>query len=152
MTDIRDLSPDDTSLVLQVDLPARQADVMAAWTDPQRLTRWWPPRAELDPQPGGAYALTWPDQGWTLRGRILELTAQAIAFTWRWDHRPELPDRTVRVTVAAGRVPASSVLSLHHGPYDGSQRDLVNRAEHVAGWRYFLDRLAGTLSVNAEAE
>ncbi len=151
MSNVRDLSPNDATLVLQIDLPAGATEVMAAWTDPELLTAWWPARATFDARPGGSYAFGWPDQGWWLRGRVIALTATHLAFSWRWDHRPELPDRAVRVTVELGARAGSSTLCLEHGPYDATELDQTDRGHHEAGWRYFLDRLATTLGESSLA-
>lgn len=152
MSTVRDLSVDGAALRLEVDLPAGPTEVLACWTDPARLVTWWPPIAMFDARPGGGYAFGWPEQGWWLRGDVTELTAGSLVFTWRWDHRPELPDRVVRVSVAPGPTPATSVLRLEHGPYTTTELDQADRAEHDAGWRYFLDRLAGSLGTRSPTE
>ena len=146
------ISPRTHALLLEMELPARVTEVMAAWTDPERLTRWWPTTAAFDARSGGSYTFAWPDQGWWLRGHVTELTATSLAFSWRWDHRPELPDRTVRVSVAPGPTAASSVLSLEHGTYDATELDQTDRAHHEAGWRHFLDRLSATLGEPSHPE
>src|SRR6476646_7753076 len=48
------------------DVSPRQ--LFAYWTQPEFLQQWWPPEAEVDLRPGGAYRLSWPSMEWTLRG------------------------------------------------------------------------------------
>src|SRR3954451_2210633 len=80
---------------------ARPDDIWRLWTEPGGLTRWWPDEAEVDPVARTLH-LSWPPMEWHLRGRILEWDApRRLAFTWRWDHEPGLPERTV--TVARSR-------------------------------------------------
>lgn len=147
---IHDRSPDRRALILEVDLPAPPREVLRAWTDAEALQAWWPPRAQLDARPGGSYAFAWPEQGWTLRGTIRRLDADGLTFTWRWDHRPGLPDRDVAVTLRPAGKPGWTALRLVHGAYDGP-RDAADRADHEAGWRHFLGRLHDLLAVDSPA-
>ena len=73
------------------------------FVDPSLLSRWWPDRATTDPQFGGNYHLEWPGPDWHLRGTYIEtVPGESLAFTWQWDHEPEI-DR--RVDVAFGADP-----------------------------------------------
>ena len=148
---VHDRSSDAGSLVLETDLPAAPAVVLSAWTDAGRLQAWWPPLAELDARPGGSYAFAWPDQGWTLRGTFDRLDAAGLAFSWRWDHRPELPDRDVAVTLLPAATPGWTTLRLGHGPYHPGPPDAADRRDHDAGWRHFLVRLHELLADDSPA-
>lgn len=128
-------------LVMQAPLSGlAPADAFRALVEPALLARWWPPEAEVDAREGGTYCLRWPQQDWRLRGRFLVFAPpERLAFTWRWDHEPELPERTVRVTIAPHG--PGCLLTLTHGPYDDSARDRADRQSHHDGWQYFLARL-----------
>lgn len=53
-------APDHVELV--GDFPQfSPAHLFEYWTQPALLTLWWPPEAEVEPQVGGAYHLTWPN-------------------------------------------------------------------------------------------
>lgn len=119
-------------------------ELFAYWTDPALLTQWWPKQAETDPRPGGAYHLTWPKMDWHLRG---EYTAtepgRHLAFTWRWDHEPDKPTRTVDVLFEpVGDLGTQLIVT--HGTYAHSDRD--ERDGHLEGWTYFLTRLRDALA------
>lgn len=114
----------------------------AAFTDSGVLTRWWPERAEVDVRVGGAYHLEWPDMGWHLRGHYTDVEpGEKLGFTWKWDHEPDLPVRTVSLEFDAD---ADGVtLSVDHGPYGDTGREQEDLDGHVQGWTFFLTRLQG---------
>lgn len=117
---------------------AEPATVTDHFTDPDLLTRWWAGEAQIDTE-SGDYSFRWPEQGWTLRGRFIErVPAHRVRFTWRWDHEPALPERTVLVTAEA--VPGGTHLTIAHGEYTADDQD--ERADHLAGWTHFIGRLA----------
>jgi uncharacterized protein YndB with AHSA1/START domain len=130
-------------LVLETTLAVRDpAIVTDHFTDPDLLTAWWAGEAKIDTETGD-YMFVWPEQGWTLRGRFLErVPGQRVGFTWRWDHEPELPPRTVLVTTEA--VPEGTRLTITHGDYTPDDQD--ERADHLAGWMHFIGRLADRIA------
>jgi uncharacterized protein YndB with AHSA1/START domain len=138
---IRQLPSGPDSLAMQAFLSGlTPADAFRALVEPALLVRWWPPEAEVDAHEGGAYCMRWPQQGWQLRGRFLALAPpERLDFTWRWDHEPELPERTVRIVIAPHG--PGSLLTLFHGSYDRSARDQADRQSHHDGWQHFLARL-----------
>ena len=65
--------------------------VFAAWTEPERLKRWWGPgafrttEAEVDLRPGGRYALTLEPGAMHLAGEFREVVPpERLVYTWRW--------------------------------------------------------------------
>jgi uncharacterized protein YndB with AHSA1/START domain len=134
----------DTLTVAAMYERAGPDEVFAYWTDPALLRQWWPDRAETDPRPGGAYHLSWPRLGWHLRGEYTAVEpGQRLAFTWRWDHEPERPTRTVDVLLdPVGDLGTQLIVT--HGAYAKSDRE--ERDGHLEGWTYFLTRLRDALA------
>jgi uncharacterized protein YndB with AHSA1/START domain len=131
-----------SELCLRISLPGLAPEqVFRAWVEPHLLTQWWPTEAEVDPRVGGTYRFSWPRQGWHLRGVYREIRpSKRLVFTWRWDHDPDLL-KLVEVDLLRG-ADGGTLLTVTHGPYDGSERDTELRASHKEGWQYFLGRLA----------
>lgn len=116
------------------------------WTQPELICQWWPQTAEIIPQPGGTYRLSWPQMGWVLNGKVTDIVpGQLLAFTWKWDHEPQTPERHVRVTLAP-RSEGGTHLAIEHMQYTGSQADQEERNSHLEGWLYFLKRLSALQS------
>ena len=138
-------------LVLRATFPTASPDaVFDAWTQPGLLQRWWAQRAELDPRPGGAYHLAFPQGGWHLRGRYTAVDpGRRLAFTWTWDHDPDL---TQEVAVdLAPLADGGTALTLAHGPYADTDHGRDLRQSHLDGWRHFLGRLRSLLTPAATA-
>jgi uncharacterized protein YndB with AHSA1/START domain len=119
-------------------------ELFAYWTDPALLTQWWPEQAEADTRPGGAYHLAWPKMGWHLRSVFAAVEpGRHLAFTWRWDHEPDKPTRTVDVLFEpVGDLGTQLIVT--HGTYAESDRE--ERDGHLEGWTYFLTRLRDALA------
>ncbi|GIG60532.1 hypothetical protein Lfu02_49040 [Longispora fulva] len=117
-----------------VDLPGVPAErAIAAFTDPDVLRAWW--GGELF-MADGMYVVNFEHLGRVLTGRVLAHDPAAhLAFSWQWDGE----GKAFRVDVRAdgGR------LELTHGPYTPADAD--ERTAHIAGWAFFLPRLAKTL-------
>jgi len=115
-------------------------DAFLDWTEPERLQRWWPPRARIEARAGGVYEFDWPKMNWHLRGRIEQLVPdQLIGFSWCWDHEPGV---TKHVIVRFTHEAAGTLVTVEHGSYTKAPRDLELRQEHVDGWMHFLARLS----------
>ena len=116
------------------------AETFQCWIVPGILQRWWPPQAEMDVRAGGEYHLTWPSQGWHLRGRFIEVDSpRRLAFTWKWDHDPNDAETTVDVRFLPSGT--GTELLLTHGAYPATDAGRERRQEHQDGWIYFLGRL-----------
>jgi len=64
-----------------------------------------------------------------------------LAFTWGWDHQPDLPQRTVALDFQP--LPEGGTrLIVTHGPYGEGDAEAADRQSHLNGWRQFLARLA----------
>ncbi len=117
---------------------ASPEDVFDAFVRADRITQWWGDEAALDPVVGGAYEVRWPAMEWTVRGTYTEVApGEALAFTWSWDHEPDTPERTVRITFRMAE--DGTELTLSHGDYAAT--DTEERQSHLEGWQHFLPRL-----------
>jgi len=142
---VREVPGPVDQLRLEAELPAPPERVFAYFVEPELLGRWWAPQAEVDGRPGGDYVLSWPIQKWHLRGEYTEFDPpQRIAFSWSWDHEPDLPTRHVAIVLEATSE-ATTRLRLIHGAYGASRVEQADRASHREGWLHFLPRLAAEL-------
>jgi uncharacterized protein YndB with AHSA1/START domain len=134
------------SLTLKRRLNAAPAKVYAAWTDPQKLTRWFGPshtvsdsvRAELDVRVGGRFRASFntDDGEYHEVGGVYREVAppERLVFSWAWHSTPE---RESLVTVSLKPDGAGTLLTLQH-------EQLFDQAAcdgHTRGWTGSLDRL-----------
>jgi uncharacterized protein YndB with AHSA1/START domain len=123
------------------------AEALTWFTQPDKLRQWWGPQEiEIDPVPGGAYTVGWPQMSWTMRGEIALLNQSQLdallVYSWSWDHEPDLPARTVIVRAEARD--GGSLVTVTHGPYrqgNALPREDEDRASHREGWTTFLPEL-----------
>ncbi len=132
------------SLTLKRRLNATPAQVFSAWTDPQKIVRWFGPSgatavtAEVDARPGGHYHMTFstPDgESHDISGVYREFVPdEKLKFTWRWI---TLPERESLVTITLRAEGDVTLLTLLHEQfYDEGARD-----RHEGGWTGTLDKL-----------
>lgn len=131
-------------LVLRRRIKAPADLVFAAWTDPQRILRWWGTadsqtlHAEADLRVGGRYAVAFrtPDgERHDVSGVYREVVpGRKLVFTWAWRTTPE---RESQVTVSLAPDGDGTLLTLTHERFfDEAARD-----RHTRGWSESLDRL-----------
>ncbi|GAB4582141.1 MAG: hypothetical protein Fur0022_48970 [Anaerolineales bacterium] len=138
-----------TIAVVKATLPGFTAEqAFDAWTQPEKLTAWWPQRVALLPNSdsavGAEYILEWPLMKWTLRGTYLAWERpRLLTFTWKWDHEPDLPMRTVVVQFGQSQENRVSIVIVH-GTYSEATRDREDRQSHIDGWLYFMEKLSRT--------
>lgn len=132
------------SLTIKRHIKAPPAQVFAAWTDPQKVTRWMGPsgfagqHAECDMRPGGRYrwVMKSPDgEDHDVSGVYREVVAnEKLVFTWAWKGTPE---RQSLVTVLLKPDGDGTLLTLIHEQFfDDAARD-----GHQKGWSGSLDKL-----------
>ena len=132
------------SLTLKRRLNAPPERVFAAWTDPQKLMRWFGPeqiemlRAEAEARVGGRFRLIMrgtDGEEHDVSGVYREVVPdRKLVFTWTWRTTPE---RESLVTVDIRPDGAGSQLTLTHEQFfDEAARD---RHEH--GWTGCLNKL-----------
>jgi uncharacterized protein YndB with AHSA1/START domain len=119
-------------------------ELFAYWTTPALLSQWWPEQAHTDPRTGRSYDFVWPKMGWHLRGEYTAVEpSRRLVFTWRWDHEPDTPTRTVEVLFdPVGDL--GTQITVTHGTY--AEADFEERDGHLEGWTYFLTRLRDALA------
>ena len=134
------------SLTLKRRIKAAPDQIFAAWTDPEKLVRWFGPKdtvagsvqATVDARPGGRYHVEFEtaDGGrHQVGGAYREVVAGSrLVFTWAWQSTPE---RGSVVTVTLIPDGEGTLLTLHHEQFfDQKARD-----GHERGWTGTLDRL-----------
>jgi uncharacterized protein YndB with AHSA1/START domain len=132
------------SLTLKRRLNAAPDKVYAAWTEPQKLTRWFGPdsgavtRAEMDLRVGGRFRVvfhTEDGEEHDVSGVYREVVPnEKLVFTWAWRSTPE---RESLVTVALRPDGDGTSLTLTHEQFfDEAARD-----RHAFGWGGALDKL-----------
>ena len=132
------------SLTLRRRLAAPPAAVYAAWTDPQKLARWFGParivsaEATLDVRVGGRFhVVLYEDNGdrHQVGGVYKEIEPERkLVFSWAWSATPE---RESQVTVTLKPDGDGTVLILTHEQL----ADEATRERHTGGWTGSLDKL-----------
>lgn len=134
------------SLTFNRRLDASSAKVWAAWTDPEKIVRWFGPaqvkpgslRAEIDLRIGGQYRISFTTDGGEysqVEGVYREVVpGRRLAFTWAWHSTLE---RESLVTLSLKPDGTGTLLTLlHERFFDAAARD-----NHARGWSEAFDRL-----------
>ena len=132
------------SLTIRRHFKAPPDKVFRAWTEPDKLSRWFGPqdvdivRAETDLRPGGRWMILGrsPDgEEHHVSGVYRELVPnQRLVFTWAWR---TMPERESLVTILIRPDGDGSLLTLIHEQFfDEPARD-----RHRQGWTGCLDKL-----------
>ena len=126
--------------------------VFKAWTEPERLVRWWGPEGftlpscEMDLRPGGAFRfLMRSPEGndHRLQGVYREIAEpERLVFTSAWVDADGKPGHETLVTVTFAEHGAKTTLTLHQAVFESVE----SRDGHEAGWTECLDRLAALLA------
>ena len=134
------------SLTLQRRLKAAPEKVYAAWTDPEKIIRWFGPEqvlvetveARMDVRVGGAYRMRFKtDDGeqHEVGGVYREVVPnEKLVFSWAWHSTPE---RESQVTVTLKPEGALTLLTLRHEQLF----DEAAAAGHTRGWTGSLNKL-----------
>ena len=138
--------PTQPSLTLTRRLRAAPAKVFAAWTDPEKIVRWFGPEqtivdsvsADMDVRVCGHFRIGFrTDYGeyHEVGGRYIEVVPdRRLVFSWAWHSTPE---RQSQVTVVLRDEGDVTLLTLTHDKFfDGAARD-----GHRRGWTGTLDKL-----------
>jgi uncharacterized protein YndB with AHSA1/START domain len=129
---------DVNAVQAEVHILASPDVVFPYFTDAALLTKWMGQWADLQPVPGGLFAVD--VNGAPIRGKFVVVDPpNRIVFTWGTAGSREIPpgSTTVEVTFAADKL--GTLVQLAH-------RDLPaeESSKHLAGWRFFLSVLATT--------
>jgi len=132
------------SLTIKRRLNAPPAKVLSAWTDPEKIKRWFGPpgvqteHAESDARVGGRYRIVArsPDgEQHDVSGVFREVVRdEKLVFTWAWKSTPE---RESLVTVELKQDGDGTLITLTHEHFfDADARD-----RHQHGWEGTFGRL-----------
>jgi uncharacterized protein YndB with AHSA1/START domain len=133
------------SLTIKRRINAPPAKVYQAWTDPQKMMRWYAPadaetlRAEADTRVGGRFRVlmrTADGEEHDVSGVYREVVPdEKLVFTWAWRSKPEWESL---VTVALKRDGEGTILTLIHEQLP----DEAERDGHRNGWTGAIEKLA----------
>jgi len=133
------------SLALKRRLNAPPEKVYEAWTQPEKMIRWWgvtghhrTPIAETDLRVGGRFRVqfwTPDDEHHSVSGVYREIVPSSrLVFSWAWQSTPE---RESQVTVDLKPDNDGTILTLTHEQFFSEKA----RDDHRGGWIMALDRL-----------
>jgi uncharacterized protein YndB with AHSA1/START domain len=138
---------DIDAVVCEIAIAAEPEIVYAHFTDPNLYVRWMGMHAQLEPRPGGTYAVDIHESA-RARGTFLELVPYSrivFSFGWEGDNPPVAPgSSTVEVTLTPTD-DGTHVRLVHRGLRLRQARD-----EHREGWLLYLSRLR-TAAVGQDA-
>jgi uncharacterized protein YndB with AHSA1/START domain len=126
---------------------ARPDTVFRYFTDSGRFAAWWGAGSRIDPRPGGAVLIRYPN-GVVASGEVVEIMPTTrIVFTYGYegDGRLIAPGGS-RVTIILEPHSQGTLLRLRHDCPDQQSRDA-----HQPGWRYQLAVFANVVSQERHA-
>lgn len=138
-------------LTLKRRINAAPAKVYAAWTDPQKIARWFGPasikagteRADVDARVGGRYRISYTMESGEyseVGGVYREVVPnQKLVFSWAWHSTPE---RQSQVTITLKPDGDGTLLTLTHEQFF----DQAARDGHERGWTELLVKLEHLLA------
>jgi uncharacterized protein YndB with AHSA1/START domain len=138
----------ERELVITRVFDAPRGLVFKAWTEPERVVRWWGPRGftmptcKMDVRPGGVfhYCMRSPEgtDHW-LQGVYREIVEpERLVLTWTWEDAEGKPGHETLVTVSFAEDGAKTKVTLHQAVFE----TITARDAHQGGWTSTLDRLA----------
>jgi uncharacterized protein YndB with AHSA1/START domain len=118
-----------------IDIAAPPEIVFAHLTTPERMATWMGERADLQPQPGGRFAVD--IQGIAFRGEYLEVEPpHRVVVSWGLAGSDEFPAGSSRVEFRLCATSEGTTLTvLHTGLPD------THASTHGRGWVHYLARL-----------
>ena len=115
----------------RITIRAPRDTVFAYFTDSERFAHWWGEGSSIEPVPGGAVEIRYPNGG-KARGTVVEIDPPArIAFSYGYGAGD--PADFSLVTISLEETPEGTALHLVHAFTSAKIRD-----QHVQGWRYQL--------------
>ena len=138
----------DHSLERTVFIAAERATVFRFFTDSTRFSAWWGAGSRIEPRPGGAVHIRYPN-GVVASGEVVELEPdRRIVFTYGYEGEGKpIPPGGSLVTITLAQETSGTRLHLRHDLPSAPVRD-----EHVQGWRYQLALFANVASADQHAD
>jgi uncharacterized protein YndB with AHSA1/START domain len=126
----------------EVHINARRDVVFAFLCDSQRFAAWWGHGSTIDPRPGGAVHIAYPN-GLTADGQVVAVEpGRHLAFTFGYDREDTpLPPGGSLVEIDLEAAPGGTLVRLTHHLPTAQSRD-----QHDPGWRYQLGLFAAAVS------
>ena len=129
-----------------VTIAARRETVFRYFTDSERFAAWWGAGSRIEPKPGGAVHIRYPNAV-VAGGEVVEIapsSASSSPTASRAASRSRSGPRASRSR--SRRRPRGTLVRLHHELPNAQVRD-----EHVQGWRYQLAVFANVVAKEAHA-
>jgi len=124
----------------RITICARRETVFAYFTDSNRFAKWWGEGSHIDPRPGGAVFIRYPN-GITAKGEVIEIEPpRRIVFTYIYGG-----DAASLVTITLDETKEGTVVHLHHAFSSAKIRD-----HFVQGWRYQLALFSKAVAEEAQ--
>jgi uncharacterized protein YndB with AHSA1/START domain len=125
------------AVVCEKHIAAAPETVFAFFVDPDKMIRWMGTRAQLDPRPGGRYAVDINNLA-RARGEYVEVVPPSrIVLSFGWEDDPAVPpgSTTLEITLTP-ESDGTHVRLVHRGLPTGAARE-----QHEHGWSHYLARL-----------
>ena len=126
------------AVVRETHIAATPETVFEYFVDPKRMVRWMGVRADIDPRPGGRYAVDINAMA-RARGEYVELVPPSrIVLSFGWEDDAAVPpgSTTLEVTLTPDG-DGTHVRLVHRGLPTTQQRD-----QHEHGWAHYVARLS----------
>lgn len=145
----------DFNVEIQKQMPAKAADVFAAWTQPEQLKKWWKPMNEAltevtnDVKQGGAVTYVF-DTGITISGEYKEVEEnKKLVYGWNWKFpKDAIKNSQYTLTVTFTDEGEGSTLHVLQQTF----KDEESTLPHKQGWEKGLNDLAAYLEENKTSD
>ncbi len=136
----------DFTLDRTVTIAARRETVFRYFTDSERFAAWWGAGSRIEPVPGGAVFIRFPN-AIVAGGEVVEIVPpEKIVFSYGFESGQPIPIGASRVTITLEETARGTLVRLRHELPSAAVRD-----EHVQGWRYQLAVFANVVAKEAHA-
>jgi uncharacterized protein YndB with AHSA1/START domain len=131
-------------LTVSIRIEAAPSEVFPYFIEPDLLTRWIGDAAELDPTPGGRFALDF--ESTAARGTYLVVDPpNHVVFTWGVPDDAAMPVGSTTVDVRLTPDGDGTIVELSHLGLPANRR-----ADHEAGWKACLATLRATAAAASD--
>ena len=138
----------ERELVITRIIDAPRHIVFQAWTEPDRVARWWGPQGfttvyhDMDIRPGGAFRVCMrspEDAEHWKQGVYREVVEpERLVFTFGWEDADGKPGHQTLVTVTFAEEGGKTRMTFRQVPF----QSVEERDGHRGGWSSSFDRLA----------